>query len=481
MTHDDLWKAVLGEIELSISQAQFNTWFKNTSIFSLENGSVVISVPNAFAKEWLENKYKMILLRIFSKHDPLIREVFCQVAPQNKLHPLHTRPMSNIKTSDYTENTIIDPLEKTFLSPEKTVYSDISTTYPQINPINTSFKTNLNPRYTFETFIVGANNELARAACQAVADNLGTVYNPLFLYGPVGLGKTHLLQSIGNYILAGNPKKNILYTTTEHFTHELINSIKNKEMDSFKARYQMIDLLIIDDVQFLSGKEKTQYEFFNIFNTLYQSNKQIVISSDRPPKAIATLEDRLRSRFEGGMIADINRPDFETRMAILTSKAAQKNFYLSEEVAQYITENITDNVRELEGALNRIIAISDFQNEHVITIASAKKILNELIESGKKKGVTENDIIQTVCNHYNTTLEDLCKKGRKKEISHQRQVAMFLLRNELQASYTGIGSRFGGRDHTTALHAYEKINKSLEKNHLLREEIEVLRQKLYMV
>jgi len=477
MSHDDLWKAVLGEIELSISQAQFNTWFKNTSIFSFENGNVIISVPNAFAKEWLENKYKLILLRIFSKHEPLVHEVTCQVTPQNKNQISQFRPIDSIKTPFHSEFTVTAQHNTSF-SKEYIDSSKISTTYQHLE--NTSFfKTNINPRYTFETFIIGSNNELARAACQAVANNLGTVYNPLFLYGPVGLGKTHLLQSIGNYVLKNYPEKKVLYTTTENFTHELINSIKNKEMDSFKALYQSIDLLIIDDVQFLSGKEKTQYEFFNIFNTLYQSNKQIVISSDRPPKAIATLEDRLRSRFEGGMIADINRPDFETRMAILTSKAGQKNFYLSEEVAQYITENITDNVRELEGALNRIIAISEFQNERIITLDSVKKILNELIESGKKKGITLEHILQTICLHYNITAEDLCRKGRKKEVSHPRQIAMFLMRNELQAPYTGIGNKFGGRDHTTALHAYEKIKKALEKNQLIKEEIDVLRQKLY--
>lgn len=486
MTYESLWKAVLGEIELSISKAQFNTWFKNTSIASIDNGVVVISVPNGFAKEWLENKYHLILLRSLNKHDETIREVSCQVLSAHNtsattnitkevggVFPQHFSPVS--------QTVIPTHFPEPASSPSRYPLTMPSNSSPMIVPGNTlsRVETNLNPRYNFETFIVGVNNELAKAACQAVANNPGIVYNPLFIYGPVGLGKTHLLQSIGNHVLRSEPQKRVLYISTERFTNELINAIKNKEMDRFKLHYQQIDLLIIDDVQFLSGREKTQHEFFNIFNTLYQLNKQIVISSDRPPKGIATLEDRLRSRFEGGMIADISKPDFETRMAILTSKSSQRNFYLSEEVAHYITENITDNVRELEGALNRIIAISEFQQERVISLETAKRILSELMESGKKKGVTIHDVIQTVCDHFGVMPDDLKRKGRKKEIAHPRQVAMFLLRTELQTPYTSIGRQIGGRDHTTALHAFEKITKDLELDERTREELDIIRQKIY--
>ena len=373
--------------------------------------------------------------------------------------------------SQLVQKTFPVPL---FLSYEIRQNTQLSTPYT-----HSFHSSNLNPRYTFSSFIVGENNNLAFAACKAVGEQLGTLYNPLFIYGGVGLGKTHLLQSIGNLVLEKDPTKEVLYTTTEKFTNELVMSIKNNTINTFKSTYQKMDLLIIDDVQFLSGREKTQHEFFNIFNALYQKDKQIVISSDRPPKSISTLEDRLRSRFEGGMIADISKPNFEVRLAILQSKALEKKASFPEETLRYIAENITHNIRKLEGALNRVLAFSQLQNISP-SLELAEKALADLIGSGRKKTVTQKDVIMAICNHYDISPEDLERKGRKKEITHSRHIAMFLLRSELKLSFKGIGRCFGGRDHTTAMHAYEKISSELEKNLTLKEEISTVRQKIYV-
>jgi len=468
MTNSEIWKAALGEIELSISKAQFNTWFRNTSILSIENSEVLISVPNGFAKEWLENKFNLIILRAINNVHEGVKSIVCQVNQDSS----HKKPITNSFSG-------IDGVQIRKLPKNNSQTTEGEFQRKKISSQQSATSSNLNTRYTFNSFIVGSNNELARAACLAVAENPGQTYNPLFIYGGVGLGKTHLLQSIGNSLIQKYPTKKVLYTTSEKFTYELIASIKNHEADVFKKHYQDIDLLIIDDVQFLSGKEKTQYEFFNIFNALYQLNKQIVISSDRPPKAIPTLEDRLRSRFEGGMIADISRPDLETRIAILSAKSHQKNFILSEDIIRYIADNITQNIRELEGALNRIIAIHQLSGTE-ITLDTTKNILTELIESNKKKGATQKEIINAVCDYYSISSDELSKKGRKKEIAHPRQVAMYLIRQELQSSYTNIGRIFGGRDHTTALHAFEKIQKETEKDQSrIKEEIEMLREKIY--
>jgi len=480
MTLEEVWNAALGEIELSISKAQFNTWFKGTCILSLENDRVSIRVSNGFAKEWLENKYHLIILKSLNNLGYSVKEIRCKVeGPQEKESqkslgidavsaPIPQKEISPKKedSSSFERNN------QTFSQKETPFFSQRH---------NQSFQSNINPRYTFENFIVGTNNELARAACLAVCEDLGSIYNPLFLYGGVGLGKTHLLQSIGNTILNQNNGKKVLYITSEKFTQELINSIKKQTVDQFKDQYSAIDLLIIDDVQFLSGREKTQNEFFHIFNTLYQQNKQIVISSDRPPKAIGTLEDRLRSRFEGGMIADINKPEFETRIAILQEKAQEKSLSLSDEIIIYIAENITSNIRELEGALNRLTAIQQFHHLSHLTLDDAKNILKELISSGKKKVVTHQDIIRNISEFYEISSEDLKQKGRKKEVATARQIAMYFMRKELNMPYTGIGRCFGGRDHTTALHAFEKIKKLIEQDEKIKKDIHHLKEKLYSI
>jgi chromosomal replication initiator protein len=471
----DLWKSVLGSIELSISKANFSTWFKNTRILSIENKHVIVGVPNGFAKEWLENKYQSYILQALRVEMPDVVSMSCAVYnPQNieQSVPVNKEPEEQ-KLSEKSTGE-----KKKMFEGEKKSYAQQKTGFSQ--SLLSANNISLNSRYTFDNFIVGEHNELAKAACHAVCENLGRIYNPLFIYGKVGLGKTHLLQAIGNYVRSSDATKKIVYTTSERFTTELVNAIKNNKADKFKEDYQLVDLLIIDDVQFLAGKEKTQQEFFHIFNVLYNLNKQIVISSDRPPKSISTLEERLRSRFEGGMIVDVSQPDLETRIAILRTKAMEKGFYLSDDVLRFMSENIKNNVRELEGALNRVIAICDLHKKEP-TQQLVEQALGEIIQSSKKKCVQNKNIIDVISEFYEIDKEELIKKGRKKEVVYPRQVAMYLLRKELNMSYPGIGKYFSGRDHTTALHAYEKINKEIKENDRLREEIGFLREKLYSV
>ncbi len=460
MTNEELWQTALGEIELSISKANFITWFKNTAILSNDNGKLVIGVPNGFSKEWLENKYRVYIIKALQNYQKDIREISCVIYNPATLSPDKPKSVDAIKTP-YNSQT--DPIN----SPS---FSKNASCKP--------YSVNLNPRYLFENFIVGENNELAKAACYAVSQNLGKSYNPLFIYGNVGLGKTHLLQSIGNEVLKNDPNKKIVYVTLEKFANDLVESIKSGKVGEFKANFQEVDVLIIDDIQFLSGKEKTQNEFFHIFNALYQLNKQIVLSSDRPPKAISTIEDRLRSRFEGGMIADIGRPDLETRVAILKEKSTERGLPINDEVAKFISENIKNNIRELEGALNKIIACCELERKEP-TLDFAKKTLGSMISSGKKAGVNHQNIMELVSEFYNIKPDELLSKGRKQEVAWARQVAMFLMRSELGLSYPSIGDKLGGRDHTTALHAFEKINKELEINEKLKETLFALKERLY--
>jgi chromosomal replication initiator protein len=498
MSNEELWKAVLGEMELSLSKAQFITWFKNTAILSNQNGRVVIGVPNGFAKEWLENKFNLHILQSLRRFQGDIQEISCVICGEGQPaspvsgvaaptldHPVPAKPSfreQSVPTIETGPAAFSAPAATVAPSPrpEAVQTAPRPVSLPRISTVRMPHAPQdmqLNPRYTFENFIVGENNELARAACYAVSQSLGQMYNPLFIYGGVGLGKTHLLQSIGNEVLRRSPEKRVKYITSERFTSELVESIKNQKVAEFKEAYQKVDLLIIDDVQFLSGREKTQDEFFHIFNTLYQVNKQIVISSDRPPQAIPTLEDRLRSRFQGGMIADISRPDLETRMAILRIKLAEKHFFLDDESIRFMAENVNSNIRELEGALNRVVASCEF---HKITPSSAyvRKVLGDFIVTARKTASPEH-ILKAVSEFYGIEESALVNKGRKKEISHPRQVAMYLMRTELQASFAAIGKQFGGRDHTTTLHAFEKIQKDLENNIRVKEEVNSLKERLY--
>ena len=452
MNNKELWQAALGEIELNISRANFITWFKNTEIINNKDGVAVIAVPNAFSKEWLENKYNKLILRSLRNILPDIKEIeFTLNANQQKSLSKSQKPKKE-KISVVIEQSGFQELEA-------------------------DKETNLNPRYTFDNFIVGSFNQLAQAAANAITENLGQVYNPLFIYGGVGLGKTHLLQAIGNKVIEANKGIKIKYVSSDKFTSELVDALHHGHVDKFKNNYRKIDLLIIDDVQFLAGKEKTQEEFFHIFNALYQKNKQIVISSDRPPKAISTLEERLRSRFEGGMIADISYPDFETRMAILKIKVQQKNFEISQEILEYIAKNIQKNIRELEGALNRIVAHMKL-NDLSLNTSNIKKILSSVISSPKKITSYKN-ILKTVADFYDIELSNLLNKSRKKEIVWPRQIAMFLMREELKSSYPFIGEKLGGRDHTTVMYACEKLTKEIETSDSFQQEINLIKERLY--
>jgi chromosomal replication initiator protein len=458
MTNEELWQTALGEIELSISKANFITWFKNTAIFSIKDGHVIISVPNGFAKEWLENKYDLYILRALKNIQDDIKSVSCLISTG--------KPQSFPQITKEPSVDAIQAPKKTTFSPEKK---------PPVSQEN-----NLNPKYNFDNFVIGSSNELARAACFAVSQNLGNVYNPLFIYGGVGLGKTHLIQSIGNAILKSNPNLQVKYISSERFTSDLIDSIKTQKIKEFKEYYQKIDLLIIDDIQFISGKEKTQEEFFHIFNYLYQLNKQIILSSDRAPKAIQILEERLRSRFEGGMIADVSKPDLETRLAILERKVAQDNLEITKEALEFIAINIKNNIRELEGALNRV-AVSAQLTKKVVDLIYTKKILSDIISSGKKKGITHKHILKVVSTFYEINPNDLVSKNRKQEVVKPRQIAMFLMRSELSYSYPGIGDKLGGRDHTTAMHACDKIINALKIDEKLNEELIHIKDLLYSV
>lgn len=449
MTKEELWQNVLNKMELELSPANFATWFKDTSISSLEgnNEKATISVPSDFVKDWFNNKYNKQIFKI-------LRDL-----------------LPSLKNIDYKIG-LLQPTQK-----KKNIVSPQNKNQLQFQESKIDKKTNLNPKYTFDNFIVGSFNELANAAAYRVIESPGKTYNPLFVYGGVGVGKTHLLQAIGNKLSQENNFLNISYLQAEKFSQELVQAIRNKSVDAFKERYRMMDLLIIDDIQFISGKEKTQEELFHTFNSLYEENKQIIFSSDRPPSAIALIEERLRSRFECGMIADINSPDFETRLAILKSKSAEKGIEISEELLNWIASHIQKNIRELEGALNKVAAL-DHLNGNSTTIKDIQKILKDFSFS-MKKNTTPKKIIEEVANFYDVKTNNLIEKSRKKEFVHPRQIAMYLLRKELNLSYPSIGEKLGNRDHTTSIHSYEKIKKELEENESLNEELNSIKQLIY--
>ncbi len=452
-----MWQSALAEIELSLSKANFVTWFRNTSIISKKDGVVLLSTPNAFNKEWLETKYNLLILKILRNMAPDTKEI------------------------RFIIKTQADEAEKRLSINRKKEHALSFSSDIQLNLSETAIpdkETNLNSRYTFESFVVGSANQLAHAAAVAVSKNPGTIYNPLFIYGGVGLGKTHLLQSIGNEVLKNNHKSKIKYLSTEKFSGDLITSIKNKTVDKFKEEYKKINLLILDDVQFLSGKEKTQEELFHIFNELYGKNNQIVLSSDRPPKAIATLEDRLRSRFEGGMIADITPPDYETRIAILKTKLVEKELgELNDDILAYIANTVTKNIRELEGALNRVVMTCKV--ERIIPNLEKTKIILASTNHNNTIKTTPKAIIKAVADFYDLKEEDLMTQSRKREIVLPRQICMYLMREELKNSYPFIGEKFGGRDHTTVMHACDKINREIQSNETMIEELNIIKNRIY--
>jgi len=456
MNNEQIWRAVLGELEISLSRANFITWFKDTFVSSFENEQVIICVPNAFVKKWLEEKYhKNILHSLENISKQKIKEIIYKIELQKNHQKIET-------TNSNTKN-------KEIINEEKIIKNEN-------NPENNS-KFGLNPRYTFENFIVGKGNELAHAACRAVVNNLGKAYNPLFIYGGVGLGKTHLLQAIGNEASKFTDK--ILYTTSEKFTNNYIQAVQTGKAKEFKNVYRNVDLLLIDDVQFMGGKDGTQEEFFHTFNELQQGDKQIVMTSDRPPKSIPAIEKRLISRFESGMVADVGKPDIETKIAILEKKSLEKNFPLDKDVLIYVANNVQNNIRELEGALNKIIVIHQLNNS-VPTLKSIKNALSDYVSDIQSKSMSAKDIIEIVARFYELNIKEITGNSRKKELVKPRQISAYLIREELGASYPNIGQELGGRDHTTAMHAYNKIVKEIKENEneKLKQEIESIRQSL---
>ncbi len=480
MTSHELWHAVLGELELSLSQANFKTWFGQTQLQGFENGSVTISVPNGVAKQWLENKYQKQIIHSIERilGQPVQKVNF-------KIESAAKPSLAGIIANDGSQQqNSVAPQAQNQPQPKPAQFmtrSEAPTMQTTVTErIEAKNKFGLNPRYTFESFIVGKTNELAHAAAQAVANRPGEVYNPLFIYGGVGLGKTHLIQAIGNRISANDPSVKILYISSERFTNEFVAAIRSGSIKQFKELYRSIDLLLIDDIQFIAGKTETQEEFFHTFNELHQANRQIVMTSDRPPKAIPGLEDRLRSRFEWGMIADVASPDLETRVAILESKCLEKKCSLSKELLQVIATLVKSNIRELEGALNKILAHHQLRGESP-SVDSVKSLLSGYDEQSYKKSLTPKELTLIVSQYFDVSVDELMSPNREKRLAFPRQIIMFLLREELKCSFPSIGQEMGGRDHTTAMHAYEKINRELENDMKLKQDVAAIRQRLYTI
>ena len=457
----EIWQATLGELELTLSKANFTTWFKNTFISSMENNRIVIAVPNTFTKAWLEKKYHNAIVRALrNATNNNIREVTYKVEVKNTTQ-INNYNNEEIMESSYQVNTLDAPIPEN--NNQQTSNSDSN---------------GLNPRYTFENFIVGKTNELAHASAQAVAANPGYTYNPLFIFGGAGLGKTHLLQAIGHYILSKNKDAKVLYVTCEKFTNDFIQSVRGGRAKDFKEKYRNLDLLLLDDIQFLAGKEGTQEEFFHTFNALHQINKQIVITSDRQAKDIPGLESRLISRVEWGMTADVSNPDFETRVAILEGKCNEKNYQLNKEILRYIAGTIQSNVRELEGALNKVIAYHQFKNIEA-TMTSVQGLLQSFVPTMPKRNITPKKLLEIVTQYFDINMNDLLGKSREQRFAFPRQIAMYLLREEAKCSFPAIGKEIGDRDHTTAMHACNKINKLLKENDQLKHDISLIREKIY--
>ena len=435
---DNIWDSVLSIIKVELTEVSYNTWLKTVIPISLSNKTIVLAAPNDFTKGILEGRYLNLIKNA-------IKEVV---------------------QDDYRIEFIIPGEEKVQVESKVLERDNVD--------IN---RTQLNPKYTFNTFVIGNSNRFAHAASLAVAEAPAQAYNPLFIYGGVGLGKTHLMHAIGNYILSQKPDTKVVYVSSEKFTNELINSIREYKNEEFRNKYRNIDVLLVDDIQFIAGKEGTQEEFFHTFNALHDSNKQIIISSDRPPKEIPTLEDRLRSRFEWGLIADIQAPDLETRIAILRKKANIENIEVPDEIMEYIASKIHSNIRELEGALIRVVAYSSLTNKD-ITVELAEEALKDIISNNKPKEITVDRIKEEVSQNFSIKMEDFISKKRTRAIAFPRQIAMYLTRELTDLSLPKIGDEFGGRDHTTVIHACDKINKDLQINKDLNDKIDYIIDRL---
>jgi chromosomal replication initiator protein len=456
MQESGLWQAVLGEIELSVSRGNYVTWFKNTQLVRNKDDIVVVGVPNIFVKNQLERKFNDLVIEVLAKNG---------VKPGKIEYKIHTGTSSLPKDSGAEDDD------------QLTTVRPVSRPHQSISNVTHSYRQGINERYSFDNFVVGAGNELAYAACQAIAAAPGTKYNPLFIYGGVGIGKTHLIQAVGNAVLTARPGARIIYASTEQFVQEFVDALRFKKNTSdFAGFYRGADVLIVDDVQFLAGKEKIQEEFFHTFNALYQANKQIIMSSDKPPKDIPTLEERLRSRFAWGMTLDMQTPDFETRCAILQTKAGSLQINLPRDVVEFLATIVQNNIRELEGALNQLIAFCEMRGvEPDIQVATI------IFESAKNrpKHISARAIIERTAKHFHVSIEDILGPKRDKDIVVPRQIAMYMLRSELHLSFPKIAHELGRKDHTTAIHSIEKIQRELSYESPIRGYVNELKEKLY--
>lgn len=448
MNSQAIWQGVLGEIEVSIPPSSFSTWFKSTELDIISDNEVAVLSPNPFVLTQLEKRYYQRIADGLKRNGLAVSTIHFR---PKKVATRRQRLNRDEPNSAAADQPIIKQSKKS--------------------------ATNLNPRYTFDNFIVGSSNDLAHAACQAIAANPGTKYNPLYLYGGSGLGKTHLMQAVGNEIIKRQPSARVLYTTTETFVSEFLDSIRFKKK-GFSDKYRNVDVLIVDDMQFIANKEKTQDEFFHTFNDLHQHDKQIIISSDKPPKSIPTLTDRLRSRFEWGMTIDVQMPDYETRCAIVTAKAGLSNVELSADVVEYLATNFKTNIRELEGALNQLLAYAEMQNITPDT-ETAEGLLGN-IKRSRPQHITAKQIIDKTARHFGVEVKDVCSPKRDKYIMQPRQIAMYLLRSELKMSFPKIAQELGRKDHTTAIHSVDKISKEMLISVNIREQINDIRDKLYV-
>lgn len=459
MQQDTLWQAVLGEIEVSISRGNFITWFKNTALLRLDDESAIIGVPNVFIKQQLERKYNELITDTLRKNG---------VESQKVEYKIHS-PLSHQKPEGEPAN-VLRP------SPSSPKTAQVTTVKAQPNTLAHGYRQGLNEKYTFENFIVGSGNELAYAACQGIAAQPGTKYNPLFLYGGVGIGKTHLMQAVGNAVLASKPDARVVYVSSEQFLQEFVDALRFRKNTDFADFYRSADVLIVDDIQFIAGKEKVQEEFFHTFNALHQASKQIIISSDKPPKDIPTLEERLRSRFVWGMSIDMQTPDFETRCAILQTKAENHGIELTTDVTEYLATNVQTNIRELEGALNQLLAFCEMRGL-LPNISVASSLLGA--SQTRPKHISARQIIERTARHFQIPLEDILGPKRDKDIVVPRQVAMYMLRSELHLSFPKIARELGRKDHTTAIHSVEKIEKESRFDADIRAAISEIKDRLY--
>ena len=471
-----IWDQILEQLEKGIIKPIFDTWIKSTIPLSITDTLVEIGAPSQFTKEWIETRYlstiQQTVENVLGKPVPVkLINLNIKEQPQPDIEiPSAIVASPLINNVEITIKNTSSPVENTPNLPERNIPSQTIDSSPLI-------LSNLNPKYKFDNFVIGNSNRFAHAASLAVAEVPAKVYNPFFMYGGVGLGKTHLMHAIGHTILRNNPKMRVLYISSEKFTNELINSIRDGNPESFRQKYRTIDVLLVDDIQFLSKKEHTQEEFFHTFNTLHEANKQIIISSDRPPRDIPTLEDRLRSRFEWGLITDIQPPDLETRIAILRKKSLLENIEIPNDVMVFIASRIDNNIRELEGALIRVMAYASLTG-YPVDMSLATEALKDLFPDGRPRQVNAKLIQEVVASHYKLKLDELLAKKRSRNVVYPRQIAMYLCRELTENSLPLIGELFGGRDHTTVIHAYDKISRERKEDNQLNSTIKELIKKI---